>query len=149
MTEPKMPLSMVSKGGHEVATAQVSAVQQIDHSQDVLAQTSLTNAMAAAKTLFIDAGTYDGIGPAELRPRAGLHVHGRALTRPGYDQCGHAGHHRRPGRDVALRHLLLHPGRRGRRYHVRLRHRVHGHGRARRHRRLLVTRGFGSGQPPT
>jgi hypothetical protein len=59
-------MSMVSKGGHEVAAAQVSAVQQIDHSQDVLAQTSLTSAMAAAKTLFVDNGTYDGVGPAEL-----------------------------------------------------------------------------------
>jgi hypothetical protein len=59
-------LSIVSKGGHEVAAAQVTAVQQIDHSQDILAQTSLTSALAAAKTLYIDANTYDGIGPAQL-----------------------------------------------------------------------------------
>jgi hypothetical protein len=59
-------LSMVSKGGHEVAAAQVSAVQQIDHSRDVLAQTSLTSALAAAKTLYMDTGTYDGMGPADL-----------------------------------------------------------------------------------
>jgi len=59
-------MSMVSKGGHEVANAQVSAVQQIDHSQDVLAQTSLTSALAAAKTLYMDNGSYDGTGPADL-----------------------------------------------------------------------------------
>jgi hypothetical protein len=56
----------VSKGGHEVAAAQVSAVQQIDHSQDVLAQTALTSALAAAKTLYMDNESYDGTGPADL-----------------------------------------------------------------------------------
>ena len=59
-------MSMVSKGGHEVANAQVSAVQQIDHSQDVQAQTSLTSALAAAKTLYMDNGSYNDAGPADL-----------------------------------------------------------------------------------
>jgi type IV pilus assembly protein PilA len=59
-------MSMVSKGGHEVAAAQVTAVQQIDHSQDVVAQTSLRNAMAAAKSLYLDKLTYEGSGPADL-----------------------------------------------------------------------------------
>ena len=59
-------LSIVSKGGHEVAAAQVSAVQQIDHSQDILAQTSLTSALTAAKTLYVDTGTYEGMSPADL-----------------------------------------------------------------------------------
>lgn len=59
-------LTFVSKGGDEVAAAQVTAVQQIDHSQDALAQATLRNTLAAAKTLFTDAGSYDGLGPADL-----------------------------------------------------------------------------------
>jgi hypothetical protein len=59
-------LTFVSRGGHQAAEAQVTAVQQIDHSQDAAAQSSLRNAMVAAKTLFTDAGTYDGLGPADL-----------------------------------------------------------------------------------
>jgi type IV pilus assembly protein PilA len=59
-------LTFVSKGGHEVAEAQVTAVQQIDHSQDAVAQSTLRNAMAAAKTLFTDNETYDGLGAADL-----------------------------------------------------------------------------------
>ncbi len=59
-------LTFVSKGGHEVVAAQVTAVRQIDHSQDALAQGTLRNALAAAKTLFTESGTYDGLGPADL-----------------------------------------------------------------------------------
>jgi hypothetical protein len=59
-------LTFVSEGGHEVAAAQVTAVQQIDHSQDVVAQSTLKNAMVASKTLYADNGTYDGLGPADL-----------------------------------------------------------------------------------
>jgi hypothetical protein len=59
-------LTFVSKGGHMGADAQVTAVQQIDHSQDAVAQSTLRNAMTAAKTLFIDNETYDGLGAADL-----------------------------------------------------------------------------------
>jgi hypothetical protein len=59
-------LTFVSTGGREAAGGQVTAVEQIDHSQDALAQSTLRNAMVAAKTLYADAGTYDGLGPADL-----------------------------------------------------------------------------------
>jgi hypothetical protein len=59
-------MTFVSKEGNEVAEAQVTAVQQIDHSQDAAAQSALRNAMVAAKTLFTDNGTYDGLGPGDL-----------------------------------------------------------------------------------
>lgn len=59
-------LTFVSKGGNEIAAAQVTAVQQIDHSQDAVTQTALRNALVAAKTLFTDVGSYDGLGPADL-----------------------------------------------------------------------------------
>jgi hypothetical protein len=59
-------MAFVSRGGHEVAAAQVTAVQQIDHSQDAAAQSALRNTMTAAKVLFTDNGTYDGLGPADL-----------------------------------------------------------------------------------
>ena len=59
-------LTFVSKGGHEVAEAQVSAVQQVDHGQDAAVQTNLRTAMAAAKTQFATAGTYEGLTPADL-----------------------------------------------------------------------------------
>jgi hypothetical protein len=59
-------LTFVSKGGHEAAEAQVTAVQQIDHSQDAAAQSALRTAMVAAKTLFTDNESYGGLGPADL-----------------------------------------------------------------------------------
>jgi hypothetical protein len=59
-------LSFVSKSGHDVAESQVSAVQQVDLSQDRDAQSSLRNAAVAAKVLYIDASTYDGMTPADL-----------------------------------------------------------------------------------
>jgi hypothetical protein len=59
-------LTFVSEGGHEVAEAQVSAVQQVDHSQDAAVQTNLRTAMVAAKTQFATAGTYEGLTPADL-----------------------------------------------------------------------------------
>lgn len=59
-------LTFVSKGGSEVAAAQVTTVQQIDHSQDAAAQMSLRNALTAAKVLFTETGSYDGVTPADL-----------------------------------------------------------------------------------
>jgi len=59
-------LAFVSKGGTEVADAQVSAVQQVDHTQDAVAQTTLRNAMAAAASLLLERQTYDGLGAADL-----------------------------------------------------------------------------------
>jgi len=59
-------LTFVSKGGHEVAEAQVSAVQQVDHGQDAAAQTTLQGAMAAAKTVFLELSSYQGATPAAL-----------------------------------------------------------------------------------
>lgn len=58
--------SLVSRGGHEVADAQVSAVQQVDHSQDAATQASLRGAMSAATTIFLDNSTYEGLTPADL-----------------------------------------------------------------------------------
>ena len=59
-------LSFVSKGGHEVAGAQATAVRQVDHSQDAAAQSSLRNAMTGAKTLYMDNLTYEGLSAADL-----------------------------------------------------------------------------------
>ena len=59
-------MTFVSKGGREVAAAQVTAVQQIDHSQDAVAQLNLTNALAAAKVYLTDHGSYTGLNAAEL-----------------------------------------------------------------------------------
>jgi hypothetical protein len=59
-------LTFVSKSGHEVAHAQATVVQQVDHSQDAAAQTTLQGAMAAAKTIFLDDTSYAGMNPAAL-----------------------------------------------------------------------------------
>jgi hypothetical protein len=57
-------LTFVSNSGHEVARAQATVVQQVDHSQDAAAQTTLQGAMAAAKTIFLDGSSYQGANPA-------------------------------------------------------------------------------------
>ena len=59
-------LSFVSRGGEQVADAQATAVQQVDHSQDSVAQLNLTNALAAAKVYFDDGSTYAGLSAVEL-----------------------------------------------------------------------------------
>jgi hypothetical protein len=59
-------MSFVSKGGHEVATAQATAVQQADLGEDRSAQATLRNALVAAKTQYTDTGTYEGLTPADL-----------------------------------------------------------------------------------
>ncbi len=59
-------LTFVSKSGHEVAQAQATVVQQVDHSQDAAAKSSVNNAMAAAKTMFLDNSSYDGLTAADL-----------------------------------------------------------------------------------
>jgi hypothetical protein len=59
-------MKFVSKSGHEVAKSQVSVVQQVDHAQDVEAQSTARNALAAAKTIFLDDSAYTGVNPASL-----------------------------------------------------------------------------------
>jgi hypothetical protein len=59
-------LAFVSRSGHQVADAQATVVQQVDHSQDAAAQSSLDNAMGAAKTVFMDSSSYEGLTAADL-----------------------------------------------------------------------------------
>lgn len=59
-------LSFVSKGGHDVAESQATAVQQIDRTRDIQAKQNEQTALLAAKTYFNSSGSYSGINAAEL-----------------------------------------------------------------------------------
>lgn len=59
-------LSFVSRGGHEVAEAQETALAARDIADDRSTQASLRNALVAAKTRFTDTGSYDDVTAADL-----------------------------------------------------------------------------------
>jgi hypothetical protein len=59
-------LTFVSSGGKEVAEAQRSVVDAAGIADDRQAQAALRNGLVAAKTALVDAGTYDGLTPADL-----------------------------------------------------------------------------------
>lgn len=59
-------MKFFASSGKEVAEAEVSVIQQVDTSQDAVAQSNLHAAVAAAQTAFVEDGSYVGAGPAEL-----------------------------------------------------------------------------------
>jgi len=59
-------LTFVSKGGGEAADAQATVVQQVDRGEDEAARSSLRAAANAAKTVFLDHGSYEGLTPGGL-----------------------------------------------------------------------------------
>jgi hypothetical protein len=54
-------LLLAKKGGEQAAAAQVTAIQAVDTAKDREAQSAVRNAIAAAKTAYVDAGSYDGV----------------------------------------------------------------------------------------
>lgn len=59
-------MKFLSSSGEEVAQAEVSVVQQVDTSEDVVAQSNLSATLASAKTAFIESNSYAEAGPAQL-----------------------------------------------------------------------------------
>jgi hypothetical protein len=59
-------LLLAKRGGEEVADAQVTVVQAVDPAKDAQAQSDVRNAIVAAKTAYIDAGSYDGVTPQSV-----------------------------------------------------------------------------------
>lgn len=59
-------LSFVSRGGEEVAEAQATAVKAVDIADDRRAQATLRNALVAAKTAYMDLGSYEEMSAADL-----------------------------------------------------------------------------------
>jgi hypothetical protein len=59
-------MKFFASSGKEVAVAEVSVIQQVDRTQDVVPQTNLSGALVAAQTAFAENGSYGDAGPAQL-----------------------------------------------------------------------------------
>jgi hypothetical protein len=59
-------MKFFASSGKEVAKAEVSVIQQVDRSQDVVPQSNLSGALVAAQTAFASNDSYADAGPAQL-----------------------------------------------------------------------------------
>jgi hypothetical protein len=59
-------MKFFASSGEEIGQAEVSVVQQVDVAQDVVPQSNLHAAVAAAQTAFIENNSYADAGPAQL-----------------------------------------------------------------------------------
>ena len=59
-------MKFFTSSGEEIAQQQVSVVQQVAESQDVVPQNNLRGALTAAQTAFVENNNYSDAGPAQL-----------------------------------------------------------------------------------
>ena len=59
-------MKFFASSGKEVAEAEVSVIQQVDQTQDIVPQNNLRGALVAAQTAFVENNSYADAGPAQL-----------------------------------------------------------------------------------